>query len=270
MIEKIVSGGQTGVDRAALDTAISLGLPHGGWVPKGRIAEDGPLSEKYNLTEMPTDSYPERTEQNVIDSDGTLIIARGPLTGGTAYTRDMAARHDRPCLMVDLLETTEFNAALKIATWAFEHDIKVMNVAGPRQSKDRIIYYDVTSILESALDLMLVKESGIETPYTSKTIPRNYPENVDAAIGRLVESLSLKDRVMISKMPEEHLNLLQVGYGDFVRKEFGLWLGNEKLMEACRVYADSEDSLSVDAASDIIIRALWKKLGQTHQIRRVK
>ena len=84
MIKKIISGGQTGADRAALDVSIKLGIPHCGWVPKGRIAEDGPLSERYLLKEMPTDSYAERTKQNVLDSDGTLIIARGQLTGDSS------------------------------------------------------------------------------------------------------------------------------------------------------------------------------------------
>jgi len=83
MIKKIISGGQTGVDQAALDATRAFDMPHGGWIPKGRLTEDGPLPEGYNLKEMPTDSYPEHTKQNVIDSDGTLIIARGKLTGGT-------------------------------------------------------------------------------------------------------------------------------------------------------------------------------------------
>ena len=87
MIKKIISGGQTGADRAALDVAIKLNIPHGGWVPKGRPAEDGPIHTKYQLKEMPTDSYSDRTEQNVADSDGTLIISHGELTGGSAFTR---------------------------------------------------------------------------------------------------------------------------------------------------------------------------------------
>ena len=93
MIKKIISGGQTGADRAALDVAIKFNIPHGGWIPKGRIAEDGPLPDKYQLQEMPTSSYPKRTEQNVIDSDGTLIFSRGKPTGGTDYTRKMVLKH---------------------------------------------------------------------------------------------------------------------------------------------------------------------------------
>jgi hypothetical protein len=83
MIKKIVSGGQTGADRAALDFALKFFKPHGGWIPKGHITEDGPLPDKYQLEEMPTGSYPARTEQNVIDSDGTVIFSRGKPTGGT-------------------------------------------------------------------------------------------------------------------------------------------------------------------------------------------
>ena len=92
MIKKIISGGQTGADRAALDVAIKFIIPHGGWIPKGRITEEGPLPDKYKLQEMSTSSYPVRTEQNVIDSDGTLIISHGELTGGSAYTRKMAMK----------------------------------------------------------------------------------------------------------------------------------------------------------------------------------
>ena len=102
MIKRIISGGQTGADRAALDFAIKMDLPHGGWVPKGRMAEDGPLPEKYQLQEMPTQNYPKRTEQNVIDSDGTLIITHGKLTGGSRLTKEFAENQKKPCLHVDL------------------------------------------------------------------------------------------------------------------------------------------------------------------------
>ena len=102
MIKKIISGGQTGVDQAALDVAIDLGIPHGGWIPKGRKTEDGILPAKYQLQEMPTSSYPKRTEKNVLNSGGTLIICHGKLTGGSALTRKMAKKHDRPWLHADM------------------------------------------------------------------------------------------------------------------------------------------------------------------------
>ena len=95
MIKKIISGGQTGADQAALDAAIKLDIPHGGWIPKGKITENGPLSDKYQLDEMPTASYEERTEQNIIDSDGTLIVSHGRLTGGSALTRELAMENGK-------------------------------------------------------------------------------------------------------------------------------------------------------------------------------
>ena len=117
IIKKIISGGQTGADQAALDIVIKLGIPHGGWVPKGRITEAGFLPAKYKLQEMPTSSYALRTEQNVIDSDGTLIISHGKLTDDSALAEKYAYKHERPCLHVDLNGMSHLEVALKIATW---------------------------------------------------------------------------------------------------------------------------------------------------------
>ncbi|MGD8836123.1 MAG: putative molybdenum carrier protein [Desulfobacteraceae bacterium] len=148
MLKKIVSGGQTGVDRAALDAAIRMGIPHGGWIPKGRLTEDGPLPERYHLDEMPTDSYPERTEKNVLDSDGTLIISRGAPQGGTDYTRKMALRHGKQMLHIDLsLHTNCLDAASLVSSWLRINNIETLNVAGPRASKDPEIYNEVLALL---------------------------------------------------------------------------------------------------------------------------
>ncbi|MCK4984938.1 MAG: putative molybdenum carrier protein, partial [Desulfobacterales bacterium] len=157
MIRKIISGGQTGADQAALDAAIKLDIPHGGWIPKGRPTENGNLHDKYKLKEMPTKSYPKRTEQNVIDSDGTLIITHGKLTGGSKLTQKVAKKHDRPCIHINLNETLLFMAASKINSWIIEHGIEVLNVAGSRASKDPEIYKDAFYIVEGAVLLGLVK-----------------------------------------------------------------------------------------------------------------
>jgi hypothetical protein len=98
MIKKIISGAQTGADRAALDFAIKNDIPHDGWVPKGRIAEDGIIPEKYNVHEAPTQDYRRRTELNVVHSDGTLILTHGELSGGSALTRTFAQKHKKPYL----------------------------------------------------------------------------------------------------------------------------------------------------------------------------
>ncbi|MEA1948571.1 MAG: putative molybdenum carrier protein [Thermodesulfobacteriota bacterium] len=150
MVNKIISGGQTGADRAALDVAIKLGISHGGWIPKGRLTENGMLDNKYHLKEMETANYNKRTEQNVIDSDGTLIISHGKLTGGSDYTRDMVLGHGRPWLHIDLNKTESFQAAKQIKSWLADHDIEVLNVAGPRANKDTAIYQATVDILETA------------------------------------------------------------------------------------------------------------------------
>jgi hypothetical protein len=148
MLKKIISGGQTGVDRAALDAAIRMGISHGGWIPKGRLTEDGTLPETYHLDEMETDSYPERTEKNVVVSDGTLIISRGPLTGGTEYTRKMVLKHGKQMLHIDpALHSNPLAAASLVSSWIEMQRIEILNVAGPRASKDPDIYGQTLGIL---------------------------------------------------------------------------------------------------------------------------
>ena len=144
---KIVSGGQTGADRAALDVAIELNIPHGGWIPKGRKTEDGSLDERYQLQEMSTESYSKRTEQNVIDSDGTLIVTRGKLSDGSYRTYELTKKHKRPCLHINMEESTFETAAQKIKLWIVDNGIQILNVAGPRASKDQAIYGVVKELL---------------------------------------------------------------------------------------------------------------------------
>jgi hypothetical protein len=148
-IQKIISGGQTGADRAALDFAIEQNLPHGGWVPRGRKAEDGILAEKYRLREMPTGHYSKRTEKNILDADGTLILSHGPLTGGSALTRELAKQHMKPWIHIDLKINPCLEAARLIREWVGRHDIKVMNVAGARASKDPMIYQATMDVLDA-------------------------------------------------------------------------------------------------------------------------
>ena len=137
MIEKIVSGGQTGADRAALDWAIENGLPHSGFCPRGRVAEDGFIDSKYNLTETKTINYSERTELNVLNSDGTVVFStKGVLSGGTRDTVNFAKKLKKPCL---LLRSNIEAPAQKLKDFLLKHKIKVLNVAGPRASKEPLV-----------------------------------------------------------------------------------------------------------------------------------
>ena len=134
MLQRIVSGGQTGVDRAALDAALEAGLACGGWCPRGRRAEDGAIPARYTVTETPSRAYAVRTRRNVRDSDATLVLVRGPLTGGTWLTVEYAARTGRPCRIVDLDAADPRAEAEATARWVAAQGIAVLNVAGPRES----------------------------------------------------------------------------------------------------------------------------------------
>ena len=142
-VRKIVSGGQTGVDRGSLDAAITCGIAHGGWCPRGRRAEDGPIEKKYALEPTRSSDYRVRTRRNVLHSDGTLIFCCGPISGGTLLTRDAAILLGRPWKIVDFaaIDAIDNGATAQAATrlsvwcWLAVEGIRVLNVAGPRQSR---------------------------------------------------------------------------------------------------------------------------------------
>jgi hypothetical protein len=274
MIAKIISGGQTGVDRAALDVAIRLGIPHGGWVPKGRLAEDGPLPDTYALRETPTADYVERTEKNVVDSDGTLIISRGELTGGSEYTREMALKHGRPWLHVDLNRAAAFHAALAIVEWLSRHNICVLNVAGPRASKDPGIYRDAVALLESVYYLSLSAPnprniSDSRLPIPGPPAGEDPPKRVRDAVERLLGDLPLKDSVLIANMSESELPTLGRTLGEYIVNRYGLATGNSALIRSCR-WVGRRPLKNESEAAAVIIRALWKQLRRSHPLRRIK
>lgn len=134
---KIVSGGQTGVDRAALDAALELGMALGGWCPRGRRAENGEIDGRYPLTETPSSGYGQRTEWNVRDSDATLILCPGSPSGGTRLTAQLAKRYERQLLVLDLDSGPDPERA---GAWLREHRVKVLNVAGPREEGSPGVY----------------------------------------------------------------------------------------------------------------------------------
>lgn len=126
-------------------------FPCGGWCPRGRLAEDGPISERYPLAETESAEYTERTERNVFDSDGTLVLTRGEPTGGTAYTISCAEAHGRPYLLLDY--DVEADPAIVIE-WAQTYEIQVLNVAGPRESTLPGVYQDTRQFIREVLDVI--------------------------------------------------------------------------------------------------------------------
>jgi hypothetical protein len=148
IVARIVSGGQTGVDRAALDVAIRLGIACGGWVPRGRRAEDGPIPSRYPMRETESRAYAERTRRNVADGDATLILTRGQLTGGTALTAACAAALGRLYRIVDLRRAP---SPADTRTWLCDNALGILNVAGPRESSTPGIYNEAAAFLEAML-----------------------------------------------------------------------------------------------------------------------
>ncbi|MDX1532330.1 MAG: putative molybdenum carrier protein [Rhodothermales bacterium] len=147
----IHSGGQTGIDRAALDAALAAGVPCGGWCPRGRRAEDGPLPARYPLRETPSDDYAERTAWNVRDADATLVLTLGPVTGGTALTVEVAERLGTPLRVV---EVGAADGVERTAEWVRAGGFGVLNVAGPRESTAPGVYGQARAFMERLLAVL--------------------------------------------------------------------------------------------------------------------
>ena len=147
----IHSGGQTGVDRAALDAAMARGVPVGGWCPQGRRAEDGPIPPRYPLTETGSAEYAVRTRWNVRDAEATLVLTFGEPDAGTALTIEEARALGKPLCIVDL--GAEWEVA-PVAAWLLEEGVRVLNVAGPRESSAPGIYAEARAFMDRLLDAL--------------------------------------------------------------------------------------------------------------------
>ncbi len=143
-IQRIISGGQTGVDRAALDFAIQIGIEHGGWCPRGRRAEDGRIPVCYLLQETDSANYAVRTERNVAEADATLLLYREKLQRGTLLTKQFANHLKKPCLTVRLDRPADID---RIVGWIHNQSIRVLNIAGPRASNHPAIYQQAKELL---------------------------------------------------------------------------------------------------------------------------
>jgi hypothetical protein len=274
IIKKIISGAQTGADRAALDFAINNDIPHGGWVPKGRKAEDGIIPDHYEVKEAPTSEYSRRTELNVIDSDGTLILTHGELSGGSLLTEKLAEKHKKPCLHINLNQKPEFQATVDITHWLSANGIAVLNVAGSRASHDPKIYASTLSILETVLYLGIIEDKMpdfINRPYgiDEPSIKREIPETLEQAVKQLIAELPLKDKTRLAGMSETDLNYLHPSLGVYIKTNYLVSDEKDKLIASCSQNSDGP-GLDEDGAVSIIIKNLWESLRKTHRLRRIK
>lgn len=170
---KIISGGQTGADRAALDIALKLKIPCGGWCPADRRAEDGVIADRYPLTPQRGAGYRQRTRKNVQDSDGTVIAAFGKLTGGSKATAADCKKFNKPCLVIDAGKTTPAEAAILLAVFLLRHRIHILNVAGPRASRQPGIYGFVSDVLMHLLPPAKKRRRKSKTTAVARATPRS-------------------------------------------------------------------------------------------------
>lgn len=273
MIEKIISGGQTGADRAALDTAIKFNIPHGGWVPRGRRAEDGRISDKYSLVELPTDSYPLRTEKNILESDGTLIVSRGSLSGGSLLTQKLAARHQKPCCYLNLLEVDEFEAAIVLSTFVTDFRIRILNVAGPRNSNDPGIYRSVKGILETVVYMQLMDTGDDVVPSPDLVLMERRSEarvtTLDDAVDYLAAEMHLRTRSLIANAEKGEIASLYFAMSDYIKVKLGLDAGNQELVSDCAAYAGERD-LDIEDAAMVVLKHLKAYLEKDHILKVIR
>ena len=274
MLKKIISGGQTSADQAALDAAIKLGIAHGGWIPKGRTTETGTLPENYNLQEIPTDDYSECIVQNVKNSKGTLIIFYGKLTGDLYRAERETLKHKHQLLGVDLKQTIALNAASLVNDWIQLRFIDVLYVVGPSTTVNPHAGKHTKLMLERALilDLMNVSSHRAVADYSKKNHLEEQPvlpKTIHEAVEKLITEMVLKDKVIIANMTHDELVDLNSNLGEYIRNSFRLWSGNHELMESCR-FVSKNKKLNVDEASFAIIDAMWEKLRKTHTLKVIK
>jgi Circularly permutated YpsA SLOG family/Domain of unknown function (DUF6794) len=187
----------------------------------------------------------------------------------------MAFKHGRPWLHVDLNRTAGFQAAAAINNWITGRGIETLNVAGPRASKDPAIYRDTINILESTYYLGLVESSktGPDTARKPMHEPEHrlapVPQNMEEAVERLLDQMTMKDKTTIANMLADELPNLYLTLGGYIINTFGLMAGNAKLLDSCRRAAEGKKEHEEEAAA-VIIRAVWQKLQQTHKLRVVK
>lgn len=277
MIRKIISGGQTGAEQAALDVAIKLGIEHGGWVSSRHIAEDETLLDKYQLQEMEQTNYARVTEQNVLDADATLILFQNQITGGCAISRRLAEKHKRLLLAIDLNTMAAFQAAQKVEPWITAHNIKILNVTGPKTGEGPDIYQLTLEILETALQLVFIDRSRYHplapfeeaaenesTPIENLSELFEIPKNIEEAVDILLSRLSFKEKTRLANIPKEKLMGMTASLRVYIKNEFRLWDNDEDLVKS---YLSPSDGIG--DVSSLIVAELWKKLQKSDKILRV-
>ena len=262
-ITRIISSGVAGAESAALDVAIRLKIPYGGYALTSALLDPHPMRRRYSLSEKPFDSARAKDEANLLLADAALIFSYGALSGDLAELDAYALTNERPCFHVDLSAVEPLQGAFHIRIWTDKHSPESLYVTGSEEALDNRIYQAVYDTLFSFLMLGRETYPAQEQPAPEK---KPLPKTVEEAVGYLVEILPLKDRVTIANMSAAEIGDLNGTLGNYIRNSFGLWSGNEHLMWSCSKEAGRK-VVAVDEASAIILGRLALELEKTHKLR---
>jgi len=245
-LNKIISGGQTGAERAALDVAVKLGISRGGWTGKGRSKKSEPLPEQYRLKETPNPNDSAQSANNVLVSDGTLIVSHGGFSSGLELVIHLAGVYRRPCLHVDLHHASITESANMLKSWIRMNAIHALHVTGPTQAEDPRIYQDTVFLLQRAFQISRSRE--YQPAYTRSGLHES--PKTDDPIDEIISELPLKERVSIANMEKTDIKEVQRVFDRYVRK-----------------HPDADDK---DDDNDDLVEKLWEKLRGTYKLRVVK
>lgn len=270
MIRKIVSNGRAGVARGALDAALTLDIPHGGWMLSGDPAVGEPLPEKYHLQKMKTKSLTKCVERNVKDADGTLILTfTEDLPDDATSARKSAGKYHTPWLQINLGRIGEFEAAQSIHEWVKERKIHVVHVVGATRGKPKKKADEITAgLLEAVYYLGLIENNMTAAAKAAVPSLETPPESIDEIVSRISTEMTLKDRVIVANLQEPQLEVLQPTLGRYILSQLEQWQKNPA--DVFSLSKLKEGAADIEEVSAAIIEKLWAKLRATHRLRMVK
>ena len=264
-IKKIISSGELGAESAALDIAIRLKIPYGGYAITSPFLEIERRTPRYRLTRKPFQDTQSKDAANLQIAEGTLIFSHGILPDFLDTIQTYARTHAHPCLHIDLAQSPPLNAAFQIDRWVRRHAIEILFVTGTTMLEDDLIYQATYNALYNFL--MIGKESYPDQENEkAQASSKSWPGTIDEAVQRLIEELSLKDKATIANMSASELTPLNNSLGRHIRNWFGLNAENHTLLWSCAKEA-GKTALTEKEASAIIISCLALELEKTHKLR---
>ena len=275
MIKKIISAGNPGVDRAAIDAAVDIGIPFVQGVPTLCKPEKDAVAGKRSRIDEQVFTITHNMEENIRNSDGTLILTTGELSKLLKIINELTTVYILPCLHIDLMRIPSFKALSLIVKWIQNHKIRILNIAGSDIGGNKKIYEKTYDIISGACFLSQTGSTGISdlkdylfTSY-SHQLNKTRLDNVERTIKALISELSLKDKVRIANLQIDEFTQLNSTFGEFVKGNLNPRAKNPELIQTCQLLSRNL-ALSKKDTAEMIIFELWKQLRKTHKLRIIK